>query len=48
MTDKKPEPTTPPRPPLVLPPNGRDVTAERVGTVVAIVGAPKPPKDKPK
>jgi hypothetical protein len=29
----------------VLPPNFRDVTAEKVGTVVAIVGAPKP---KPK
>jgi hypothetical protein len=37
MTDKKPEPTTPPRPPLGLPPNFRDVTA--VGTVMAIVGA---------
>jgi hypothetical protein len=35
----------PPRPPLALPPNGRDVTAEKVGTVVAMVGAPKP---KPK
>jgi hypothetical protein len=46
MTDDKP--TTPPRKPLVLPPNGRDVTAEKVGTVMAIVGAPKPPKDKPK
>jgi hypothetical protein len=34
--------------PLVLPPNGRDVTAEHVGTVIGIVGAPKPPKDKPK
>jgi hypothetical protein len=38
MTDKKPEPTTPPRPPLVLPPNGRDVTAEKVGTVIGIIG----------
>jgi hypothetical protein len=43
MTDK-PDPT-PSRPPLVLPPNFRDVTAERVGTVIAIMGAPKP---KPK
>jgi hypothetical protein len=32
----------PPRPPLALPPNFRDVTAEKVGTVIAIVGAPKP------
>jgi hypothetical protein len=32
-----------PRQPLVLPPNGRDVTAERVGTVTVIVRAPKPP-----
>jgi hypothetical protein len=39
MTNK-PEPVTPPRPPpLVLPPNGRDVTAEKVGTIFAIVGA---------
>jgi hypothetical protein len=30
MPDK---PLTPPRPPLVLPANFRDVTAERVGTV---------------
>jgi hypothetical protein len=37
MTDK-PAPT-PPRQPLVLPSNFRDVTAERVGTMVAIVGA---------
>jgi Tfp pilus assembly ATPase PilU len=28
----------PPRQPLVLPPNFRDVTAEKVGTVMAIVG----------
>jgi hypothetical protein len=34
--------------PLQLPPNCREVTAERVGTVVVIVGATKPPKDKPK
>jgi hypothetical protein len=34
--------------PLRLPPNFRDVTAEKVGTVVAIVGATKPPKAKPK
>jgi hypothetical protein len=37
MTDKKPEPT--PRQPLVLPPNGRDVTAEKIGTVIGISGA---------
>jgi hypothetical protein len=46
MTDE-PKPV-PPRQPLPLPPNFRDVTAEKVGTVMAIVGAPKPPKDKPK
>jgi hypothetical protein len=46
MTDTPPP--APPRPPLVLPPNFVDRTAERVGTVMAIVGAPKPPKDKPK
>jgi hypothetical protein len=39
---------TPPRQPLQLPPNFRDVMAEHVGTVIGIVGAPKPPKDKPK
>jgi hypothetical protein len=37
MTDN-PAPT-PPRPPLVLPSNCRDVTAERVGTVIGIIGA---------
>src|SRR5580704_12382990 len=37
MTDK-PAPT-PPKQPLVLPPNGRDVTAEKIGTIVGIVGA---------
>ena len=36
MTDK-PVPTLP-REPLALPSNGRDVTAERLGTVMAIVG----------
>jgi hypothetical protein len=34
-----PNPVSPPRPPLVLPPNCRDVTAEKVGTVIGIVGA---------
>jgi hypothetical protein len=33
---------------LVLPPNCRETTAEHTGTVTAIVGAPKPPKAKPK
>jgi hypothetical protein len=45
MTDKKPEPVTPPRLSsrgLVLPPNGRDVTAEKVGSVVTIIGAATP------
>jgi Tfp pilus assembly ATPase PilU len=37
MTDK-PAPT-PLLAPLVLPPNCRDVTAEKVGTLVVIVGA---------
>jgi hypothetical protein len=35
MTDDKPAP----KPPLVLPPNCRDTTAEHVGTIIAIVGA---------
>ena len=51
MTDK-----AAPKPPIApdtgkpydFGPNSRDVTAEHVGTVMAIVGAPKPPKDKPK
>jgi hypothetical protein len=38
MTDR-PEPAAPPREPLVLPPNFRDVTAEKVGTFIGIVGA---------
>jgi hypothetical protein len=33
--------------PLRLPPNFRDVTAERVGTMVAIVGATAAEKAKP-
>jgi Tfp pilus assembly ATPase PilU len=37
MTDKPAPP--PPCQPLVLPPNFRDVTAERVGTVIGIIGA---------
>jgi len=36
MTDP---PAPPPRQPLQLPPNFRDVTAEKVGTVIGIVGA---------
>jgi hypothetical protein len=34
MTDKPA--TTPPREPLVLPANGRDVTAGKIGTVIGI------------
>jgi uncharacterized protein YjbI with pentapeptide repeats len=37
MTDKAAP--TPPRAPLMLPPNCRDVTAEKAGTVIGIVGA---------
>ena len=37
-----------PVPPATPAPNFRDVTAEKVGTVVAIVGAPAAPKAKPK
>jgi len=37
ITDK-PAPT-PPRPPLQLPPNFVDRTAEKIGTVIGIVGA---------
>jgi hypothetical protein len=46
MTDKKPEPT-PSRPPLVLPPNCRDVTAEKIGTVIGIIGAAAAKATKP-
>jgi hypothetical protein len=35
---RKPTPT-PPREPLVLPANGRDVTAEKAGTIFAFIGA---------
>jgi hypothetical protein len=49
LTDKPA--ATPPRPPLVLPPNCRDA-AEKVGTIFGIVGATASrlgaPKDKPK
>jgi hypothetical protein len=45
MTDKPAPP--PPRPPLVLPPNFRDVTAEKVGTVIGIVGAAGAEATKP-
>jgi hypothetical protein len=47
MTDK-PEPATPPKPPLVLPPNFIDWTAEKIGTVIGIVGATAAQKGKPK
>jgi hypothetical protein len=56
MSDKKPEP--PPRPPLVLPPNFIDRTAEKVdfidrtaekvGTVIGIIGATAALMGKPK
>jgi hypothetical protein len=42
MTDK-PAPT-PSREPLVLPPNFRDVTAEKIGTVVGATAAEKATK----
>ena len=52
MTDNPPPAA---RPPLVLssrglalPPNCRDTTAEHAGTIIGIVGAPRPSKDKPK
>jgi hypothetical protein len=45
MTDK-PNPV-PPRQPLVLPPNCRDVTAEKIGTVIGIVGATAAKPTKP-
>jgi hypothetical protein len=45
MTDK-PAPT-PPREPLVLPPNFRDRTAEKIGTVIGIIGATAAKATKP-
>jgi Tfp pilus assembly ATPase PilU len=39
---------TPPREPLRLPPNFRDVTAEKIGTVIGIVGAAGAGKGAPK
>jgi hypothetical protein len=47
MTDT-PAPTPPREPPLVLAPNCRDVTAEKIGTVIGIVGATAAGKAKPK
>jgi hypothetical protein len=44
--DRQPHPSATTQP-LVLPPNFRDVTAEKVGTIIGIVGAVAP-KDKPK
>ena len=38
---------TPPREPLRLPPNFRDVTAEKIGTVIGIVGATAAKATKP-
>jgi hypothetical protein len=46
MTDKPTPP--PPRPPLQLPPNCVDRTAERIGTVTVIIGATAAGKDNPK
>jgi hypothetical protein len=37
----------PPRQPLVLPPNFRDVTAEKIGTVIGIIGATAAKATKP-
>jgi hypothetical protein len=45
MTDRPA--STPPRPPLRLPPNFRDVTAEKVGTVIGISGATAAKATKP-
>jgi hypothetical protein len=39
--------STPPREPLVLPANCRDVTAEKIGTVIGIVGATAAKATKP-
>jgi hypothetical protein len=45
-TVPRPAPT-PPRQPLQLPPNFRDVTAEKIGTVTGIVGAAGAKATKP-
>jgi hypothetical protein len=45
LTDK-PAPT-PPRQPLRLPANFRDMTAEKIGTVIGIVGATAATATKP-
>jgi hypothetical protein len=47
MTDKT-QPVTDGPAPLVLPSNFRDVTAERIGTVIGIVGATDAGKGAPK
>jgi hypothetical protein len=52
MIDNKPEASetvqdSKPRPPLVFPPNFRDVTAEKVGTIVGIVGVTAAKATKP-
>jgi hypothetical protein len=53
MTDKQPEPMTPPSRPatssrgLRLPPNCRETTAEKIGTVIGIVGATAAKATKP-
>jgi hypothetical protein len=45
MTDKPTQ--CHPRQPLVLPPNFRDVTAEKIGTVIGIIGATAAKATKP-
>jgi len=44
MTDKPAPAPTPPEPPLVWPPNARDVTAEKIGVIIGISGATAPAK----
>ena len=47
MTDNPKNPVSPPRQPLVLPANCRDVTAEKIDTVIGIVGATAAKATKP-
>ena len=48
MTDNPKNPVSPPRQPLVLPANCRDVTAEKIDTVIGIVGATAAKATKPR